>query len=161
MTEAESFSDLSQRLKDTLEALPHDLEEAERDLAEFTLTGPVGRKLRDARDAMLNALDEAEHVVDASAVAMAAASDALAALSEAAAEFSGEVARCAAACESEALAEVSAASSKHAVLQMQASRTLSNIDTRVIRSLRDLLRPFREMTESLSVTAQEDEEDEH
>ena len=158
MTETESFSDLSQRLKGVLEALSHDLEEAERELAEFTLTGPVARQFKGAHDALLNALDEAEHVVDASAVAMEAASDALATLSEAAAAFSGEAARCAAACEGEAaavLAEMSAASSEFAVFQVQTSRALSKA-----RSMHDALRPFREMIEILSMTAREDEEDE-
>lgn len=156
MTETESFSDLSQRLKDALEALPHDLEEAERDLAEFTLTGPVGRQFKDAHDALLNALDEAEHVVDASAVE--AASDALATLSEAAAAFSGETARCAAACEGEAaahLAEMSAASSEFAVLQMQTSRALSTTRDRSMHTLRLFRIGIR------SMTASEEGEDEH
>ena len=154
MTETESFSDLSQRLKDTLEALPHDLDEAERALSEFTVTDT---QIDDAVGALFKAMDEADRALDAEAGAMEAASDALTALAEAAGAFSGEAARWAAASEGEvatAFASVSANYSEYALDVMRAGLSHG----RLVNSLtetRDSLQTIREgLTDMLTALTQ-------
>lgn len=154
MTEAESFSDLSQRLKDTLEALPRDLEEAEHALSELTVTDT---QIDDAVGALFKAVDEADRALDAEAGALEAASDALTALAEAAAAFSGETARWAAASEGEvatAFASVSANYSEYALDLMRTGQSHGRL-VNSLTNVQDSMQTIREgLTDMLTTLTQ-------
>lgn len=160
MSETESFANLSQRLKDALEVLPHDLDEAEHALSEFTVTDT---QIDDAVGALFNAMDEADRAMGAEAGAMEAASDALTALAEAAGAFSGEAARWAAASEGEVatgFASVSANYSEYALDVMRMGQSHGHL-VNSLTNMQDSLQTVREgLTDMLATLTQMQAEEE-